>query len=88
MIQLLKALWAKPVVQATVERMVRGGIAAVFAAYVGGDLVLSIITIDTVQQAVGIFVSGAIASLLMALGINAKTKTGPAINKAESISKA
>ena len=80
----LKALWAKPIVQTTVEHMIRGGIAAVAAAYLGGDLVLSVINVDTFNQALGLFLSGAVASLLMALGVNAKTGTGPAVNKYES----
>jgi hypothetical protein len=81
---ILEKLWAKPVVKATVERMWRGGVVAVASAYAGGVIDLNGINPDTLTTALGIFVSGAVASLLLAAGVNAVTGTGPAINKAES----
>lgn len=80
---ILEKLWAKPLVKATVERMWRGGVVAVAAAYAGGQLDLNGINPDTITTAVGIFISGAIASLLLASGVTAVTGS-PAINRAES----
>lgn len=74
-----------PFVQATIERMIRGGIAAVAAAYVAGNLILGTINVDTFHQVLGLFIGGAIASLLMALGVQGLTKKGPALTSAENL---
>jgi len=83
----MKKFWnnLNPVVQAILERMLRGGAVAVAAAYAGGVIDLNGINPDTFTAALGIFISGAVASLLLALGISTATGTGPALNKAESI---
>lgn len=78
-----------PFVQATIERMVRGGIAAVAAAYVAGSLILGTINVDTFHQVLGLFIGGAIASLLMALGVQVGTKgKGPALTGVENLAPA
>jgi hypothetical protein len=81
----LKKLWAKPKVRAVVERTWRGGLVTVVAAYVGGDLVLSEINVNTINDVVALFCSGAVSSLLLALGISKATGSGPALNEGESI---
>lgn len=85
----MKKFWdnLNPTVKATIERMWRGGLVAVVAAYAGGVIDLNGINPDTIQAALGIFVSGAVASLLLALGISASTGTGPALNKGEQLPK-
>lgn len=86
-----KQLYNIPVVKATLERMWRGGVVAVAAAYVGGQLVLDDMSFQSgvhlVRVVATLFAAGAAGSLLLALGISVKTKTGPALNKAEQIQK-
>lgn len=75
-----------PFVRATLERMVRGGIAAVVAAYVAGGLVVDNINVDTFDQALTLFVGGAVTALLLALGVQVGTKgKGPALTSAENL---
>lgn len=75
-----------PFVQATIERMVRAGIASVVAAYVGGDLLLNNINIHTFSQVATLFVAGAVTALLLALGVQVGTKgKGPALTSAENL---
>lgn len=85
----LKGLYEIPVVKATLERMWRGGLVAVVSAYVGGKLVLDDLTLQSGVHLLGVvltlFLTGALASLALALGISKVTKSGPALNKAEQI---
>lgn len=59
-------MWTIEFWKAAAERMVRGGAAALLSAWVVGEGVMNALTIDWAQAA-GIFLGGAVVSLLMSL---------------------
>lgn len=71
--------------RATVERMIRGAVAAVFAAYVAGDLVFDVTNIHTLNQVLVLLLGGAFSALALSLGGGAYSKNGPAFTRAEVV---
>lgn len=59
-------MWTKAFWKAAGERMVRGGAAAVFSAFFVGDKAMNALNVNW-EDAGGLFVGGAIASLLFSL---------------------
>lgn len=74
-----------PVVKATLEHSIRGGISALVAAYLAGQIVWDgTVNVQQLTAWFLIFVGGFVTSLLLSFGIHVGTGTGPALNKAES----
>lgn len=77
-------MWSKAFWKATAERAVRAGAAALLALWVVGDGVLDIANLHVWWQALVIFISGAIVSVLASLVGGATDKTtGPSLFKTE-----
>lgn len=69
--------------RATVERMVRGAVAAVFAAYVAGDLIFDVTNIHTVNQVLALALGGAVSALGLSAAGQAVSGNGPAFTSVE-----
>jgi hypothetical protein len=75
-----------PFWKATLERVVRGAVAAVFAAYVAGDVVFDVTNIHTLNQVLVLAIGGAFSALALSLGVNAVNGgSGPALNGSENV---
>ena len=77
-------MWSKAYWLATLERMLRGGAAASLSTWVVGDNVMNAFDVN-LQQAGGIFVGGAVVSLLLSLAVNGATGNGPAVTNHETV---
>lgn len=83
--RLMAWLSAHPVIKATLEHSIRGGISALVAAYAAGQIVWDgTVNVQQLTAWFLIFAGGFVASLLLSLGIHVGTGTGPSLNKAES----
>lgn len=77
-----------PFWKATGERMLRGGVAAVFAAYVGGTVIFDVTNIHTLKQVLVLALGGAFSALALSLGGNAVSGNGPSFTKQEVVTPA
>jgi hypothetical protein len=68
--------------KATGERMVRGAIAALVAAYLAGNIVFDTTNI-TAENVLALAFGGAVSALALALGVQGVKKNGPALTDAE-----
>lgn len=68
------------------ERAIRAGAAATLSAWVVGDGILNALSVDW-PDAGGIFLGGAVVSVLMSLAGNAATGDGPAFTDAEKVTR-
>lgn len=71
--------------KAVTERAFRGAIAALFAAYVAGDLVFDVTNIHTLNQVLALALGGAVSALGLSLAGNAVSKNGPSFTRAEAV---
>lgn len=77
-------MWNKAYWKATVERMIRGAAVAVGAVYLGADKVFDSMNVNTWTDVFNLAISGAFLSLVLSIGGNAITKSGPSFNNAET----
>lgn len=78
-------MWTKDFWKAALERMVRGGAAALGGSLVAGDWLFDLWNLNSLQDGVTVFVGGALTSLLLALAGNAVSGTGPSFNNVEVV---
>jgi hypothetical protein len=71
--------------RATAERALRGAVAAVFAAYVAGDLIFNVMNVHTWDQAGSLAVGGAFSAVALSIIGNAKSGNGPSFTRAEVV---
>jgi len=74
-------MWTKAFWLATLERVVRGAASAVGGAYLGKAF--DVLNPNTWQDIASIAAGGALTALVLCLGGNAITKTGPSFNNTE-----
>jgi hypothetical protein len=79
-------MWTKSFWKATTERVVRGGAAAVAGGLFAGDWVFDVMSVNTWNDALSLFVGGGLASLVFSLAGNAITGDGPAFTNEETLS--
>lgn len=79
-------MWTKAFWRATAERIIRGALVSVAAAYFGGDLVFDALNVNSWRDVGSLAITGAFASLLLSLGGNALTKSGPSFTDNEVLS--
>jgi len=77
-------MWNKAFWKAVVERMVRGAAVAVGAVWLGGDVVFDSFNLHTWSQVGNLALSGAFLALILSVGGNAITKSGPSFNNSET----
>lgn len=71
--------------KATGERAIRGAFAAVFAAYVAGDLIFDVTNIHTLNQVLTLALGGAFSAAALSIIGNAKSGNGPSFTRAEVV---
>lgn len=75
-------MWTAEFWKATAERCVRGGAAATLSSWIVGDGVMDAFNVN-LQEAGGLFLGGAVVSLLLSLIGGATTGNGPSFNNTE-----
>lgn len=71
--------------RATAERALRGAVAAVFAAYVAGDVVFDVTHIHTLNQILALAAGGAFSAAALSVIGNGVSKNGPSFTSAEVV---
>lgn len=80
-------MFTRQFLRATAERVIRGAIVAVAAAYFGGDLLFDAFNVNTWRDVASLALSGAFSSLLLSIGGQALTGNGPAFTNNETLDK-
>jgi hypothetical protein len=70
---------------ATGERALRGAVAAVFAAYVAGDVIFDVTNIHTLGQIAALALGGAFSAAALSVIGNGVSKNGPSFTRAEVV---
>jgi len=77
-------MWTKEFWKSTLERVIRGGIAALGGALVAGDWVFDVFNLNSIQDGVAVFAGGALTSFIMAfLGGQFGSGNGPSFTGVE-----
>lgn len=71
--------------RATGERVLRGAGAALFAAYVAGDLIFDVTNVHTLNQVLVLAAGGAFSALVLSLAGNGVSKNGPSFTSDEVV---
>lgn len=71
--------------KATAERAVRGAVAALFAAYVAGDLIFDVTNVHTLQQVGVLVLGGAFSATALSIIGNGVSKNGPSFTSDEVV---
>lgn len=77
-------MWTKAFWKAAAERAIRAGAAAGLSSFVVGDKILSIAAVDLAAFG-GIFLGGAVVSVLLGLAGNVATQSGPSFGQTETV---
>lgn len=71
--------------KATAERALRGAVAALFAAWVAGDLIFDVTNIHTLNQVLTLALGGAFSAAALSIAGNGVSGNGPSFTRAEVV---